>query len=606
MHRKHPSGTAAASRKTSLARKWGSQEIGGLKKKWTNRLPVGLIYPNTYSVGMSNLGFQLVYGLLNSDPHIVAERIFLPAEGNQPKSIESDRLVTDFPVLLCSVSFEQDYLNLIKILHLSGIQPLAAKRTSSGSKGSAAVASVASGGQPLVIAGGVATFINPEPLAPIIDLFIIGEAEPVLPEIMTLLVRLLVDKGKKTLARDELLRELATRFPYCYVPQFYNFTYGPAGELLSIQAAFPGLPNRIKRAVLHRPEAAAGHSLLLTPDTEFANLYMTELGRGCSRGCRFCAAGFVYRPPRLWPPDTIVSGLGERPPTCQRIGLLGMEMLRAEDLGLITEYLLNESCSLSFSSLRADAIGPQLTELLAKSATRTSAIAPDGGSERLRRVINKSITENDLLSAAESLIQAGIRNLKLYFMIGLPTETLEDLEELIALTLKIKKKMLSVGRTTGKIGRIALSVNCFVPKPWTPFQFHPFEEVLSLKKKIKHIRARLSGESNIKITAERPEKVFFQAVIARGDRKVGNALSLAVQTARGWREVFNRLKLPPENYATRRREQNELFPWEILDHGIDRNFLWTEYQKALKGKMTSPCDTSSCKRCGVCNGKQTP
>lgn len=164
--------------------------------------------------------------------------------------------------------------------------------------------------------------------------------------------------------------------------------------------------------------------------------------------------------------------------------------------------------------------------------------------------------------------------------------------------------MLSIGRTTGKMGRITLSVNCFVPKPWTPFQFHPFEEVLSLKKKIKHIRTRLSRESNIKITAERPEKVFFQALIARGDRKVGNALSLVGQTGRGWREVFKRLKLPPENYVTRRREQNELFPWEILDHGIDRRFLWTEYQKALKGKMTSPCDTSSCKRCGVCNGKQ--
>lgn len=562
-----------------------AREIGGQKKKWKGRLPVALLFPNYYRLGMSNLGFQLVHSIANQHPDIVCERVFFPESTAQPLSVESGRPLKDFPIILCSVSFEQDFLNLIKMLALGGIEPLAVNR-----KG---LSVRRSQGDPLVIAGGVATFINPEPLSPFIDLFILGEAEPVLPQILNYLVNNVEAAG-----RDALLEEMGKGFDGCYVPRFYSVDYNGDGTLAAMVPQ-AGLPPRVKRISVP-PLSAAAYSRILTPDTEFADLFLTELGRGCSRGCRFCAAGFVYRPPRLWSADAILSTLGKRPPETTRIGLLGMEMAQPNDLRKIAEYLIAESCSLSFSSLRADAFSPELTKLLKESGLKSAAIAPDGGSERLRRVINKGIVEQDVLQAAEVLVQAGINNLKLYFMIGLPTETQEDLDELVSLTLKVKAKMLAIGRARGRLSNLSLSVNSFVPKAWTPFQFHPFAPLKELKEKIQFLRKQLRSIPNVKITAERPVHSFFQAVLARGDRRVGKALSALLHTSGKWRQVFKDQGVQPEFYAMRQRGEKEPFPWEIVDHGIDRQYLWAEYQRALDGKSTPMCDIARCKRCGVC------
>jgi radical SAM superfamily enzyme YgiQ (UPF0313 family) len=443
--------------------------------------------------------------------------------------------------------------------------------------------------------------MNPEPLAPFVDCFIIGEAEPVLPEIIVLLLERLQDVSTP-IDRNDLLRELAHSYSCCYVPQLYRFDYRPDGTLAGITGQ-DGLPDRITKSILAEPRPKAAHSHILSSAAEFSDLYMTELGRGCSRGCRFCAAGFVYRPPRLWPPETIIKGLRERPATARRVGLLGMEMVRPEDLNIIAEYLLKESCSLSFSSLRADVISPELIELLAASGLKSAAIAPDGGSERLRRVINKSITEDDVLTAAEALVRAGVANLKLYFMIGLPTEEDDDIRELVTLTMKIKNKVLAIGSRRGKMSRLTLSVNCFIPKPWTPFQFHPFAGVGVLKSRIKYLRQELAGTANIRIKAEKPEKSFFQAAVAMGDRRLGKGLLAVAQSDKNWRQVLKKLQIKPEDYCLRPRNRDELLPWEVLDHGIDKNYLWAEYQKGLAGRATSPCDTVICKKCGVCNGR---
>lgn len=587
MRRKKPRAKAPAAAPGYLDR-----ESGGWKKKWKNKLPVALIYPNTYSVGMSNLGFQLVYSLLNHNPDIVAERVFFPDNASRPLSIESGRPLDDFPILLFSVSFEDDYIRLARLLEMAGLQPLAEDRRSAGA-GSPFPAS----GNPLVMAGGVATFINPEPLAPFIDLFMIGEAEPVLPGIMDFLLEK-YDAGD----RDVLL-ELSGTYPGLYAPEFYEFQYNPDGSVASFTGR-SGLSDRIEKIHLSDPGPAVGHSQILSPDAEFANLYMTELGRGCSRGCRFCAAGFVYRPPRLWSAEAIINGLAERSENVDRVGLLGMEMARSDDLVQVAGYLLENSCSLSFSSLRADVISPTLLDLLKKSGLKSAAIAPDGGSERLRRVINKGISENDLLAAAESLVRAGVMNLKLYFMVGLPTEEQDDLAELVDLTLKIKKNILAYGRSRGRLSDMLLSVNCFIPKPWTPFQYHPFAAVGLLKEKIKYIRKQLAGQANVRISAERPENAFYQAVLARGDRRVGKTLAkMTGPDAKRWRRVFKAQGIKPEDYAMRQRGRQEVFPWDIIDHGIDRNYLWAEYQKALKGKTTQACETDTCKRCGVCNAR---
>ena len=375
-------------------------EKGSIKKKWKNRVPIALIYPNKYGLGMSNLGFQLVYKLLNQDDAIVAERIFLPESDSKPVSIESNRPLADFPLLFFSVSFEQDYQHMLMLLEMSGIPSLASERT----KKSQDITAIAAGGQPLVVAGGVATFMNPEPLAPFVDLFIIGEAEPILNPVMALLLQGIARKNKK-----ELLEEIGTNLPGCYAPELYQVTYDSDGAFLSNtpQKDYPKLPQRIKKVLLDSPGNVAGHSNILTPLAEFSDLFMTELGRGCSRGCRFCAAGFIYRPPRLWKAQSIINAIDSRPDDTSRVGLLGMEMARSKDVALIADYLSHQSCSLSFSSLRADIINSSLVELLGSSNLKSAAIAPDGGSERLRLVINKGITENDVLAAAEILTKKG-------------------------------------------------------------------------------------------------------------------------------------------------------------------------------------------------------
>jgi len=570
-----------------------SLEKGFIRKKWKNRIPIALIYPNKYAVGMSNLGFQVVYHLLNQNDAIVAERFFLPETNTRPLSLESNRPLADFPLIFFSISFEQDYLHLIMLLQMSGIAPLASRRN----RLSPAIGAQAQGGQPLVAAGGVAAFMNPEPLAPFVDLFIVGEAEPILDQLLHYLRQGLNDSD-----RHRLLNQIVKNLPGCYAPDLYRVIYDIKGDFISHcpEDHDTKLPQRIKKVLMESPGNTAAHSVILTPEAEFSDLFMTELGRGCSRGCRFCAAGFIYRPPRLWQTESIIDAINSRPPANPRIGLLGMEMVRPNDLNRITDFLADQSCSLSFSSLRADIISSSLVDLLGSSNLKSAAIAPDGGSERLRRVINKGITETDVITAAEILAAAGIQNIKLYFMIGLPTETQSDLDEMLDLILKVKKKILAVGRSRGKLSSLTLSINCFIPKPWTPFQFHPMEPVKLLKEKLRFLRKKIAKEPNIRIKTESPEKSFQQAVLSRGDRRVGKALLTMLDRNCSWKQAFKKEGIEPGHYALRQRGESEPFPWEIIDHGINRQYLWSEYQKALQEKGTIPCDTSLCKRCGVC------
>lgn len=362
-------------------------------------------------------------------------------------------------------------------------------------------------------------------------------------------------------------------------------------------------------------QTKAAHSQLLSPAAEFSNLYLTELGRGCSRGCRFCAAGFIYRPPRLWDADAVIRGLAERSSAVNRVGLLGMEMADREDLESLSAYLLESGCSLSFSSLRADRISGPLLKLLGSSGLKSVAIAPDGASERLRRVINKNLTEEDLLLAAERLVDAGLYKLKLYLMIGLPTETLEDLQEMLELVKKIRERMLPRGRARGRVCEITLSVNCFAPKPWTPFQFHPFggavlaagEEgngaaaVKSLKGKIDFLRKGVRSEANVRMNHDKPDSVLFQAVLARGDRRLGPVLASMAQSGVPWKQAMRKNGLRPETFAVYQYGKDDYFPWNIVDHSIKQEYLWQEYQKCFQAGTTVACDTSVCRRCGVCS-----
>jgi radical SAM superfamily enzyme YgiQ (UPF0313 family) len=564
-----------------------ASERGVWKKNWKGRLPVALVFPNDYRVGMSNLGLQLVYDLVNQHPDLVCERIFLPEGDSRPVSVESSRPLEDFPVILCSLSFEQDIPSLVRMLIMAGLDPLAEERWDK----------PVEVGTPLIIGGGVSCFINPETVAPFVDMVVVGEAEPVLPAILERLLAA-VPGGE----RHQLLRDMALELPGCYVPHFYHFSYGPDQILHSIDVV-EGLPPQVRRIGIGQPEKAA-HSKVLSPAAEFADLYMVELGRGCSKGCRFCAAGFVYRPPRLWSAPSILAAIEERPEGTEKIGLLGMEMVHSAELRQVAERLLMDGCQLSFSSLRADVIGDSLLELLAKSGLKTVAIAPDGGSERLRRVINKGINREDVCCGAEKLVKAGISNLKLYFMIGLPTENNDDLVEMVELVKEVREIMAIPGRARGRLSTLTLSINPFVPKAWTPFQYQPFAGVAVLKDKLKFLRKNLAGTANLKIMGEKPERAFLQAVLARGDRRLAPALIEYVTKGGNWAHSFRRMGIKPEDYAMRTRDRDELFPWQVIDHGIKQDYLWAEYRRALSERVTEPCDTVICRRCGVCRTEE--
>lgn len=572
-----------------------AKEAGSIRKKWKDRLPVAIIFPNSYQLGMSNLGFQLVFSLLNQHPDIVCERFFQSPDLS-PVSIESNRPLKDFPILLFSISFEHDFPTVVDILLRGGIVPLARERRQQGP---------VAAGTPLLIGGGVATFINPEPLAPFMDLFVLGEIEPVSAALLERLFSIVNNQaaagGRRAPSIADSLYSMAQSLPGCYVPSLYRPHYSCDGQLESVTVE-PGIPARIRKNI-HPGSAVAGHSQILTPETEFANIHLVELGRGCSRSCRFCAAGFVYRPARLWSSAAITKAIEARSNDTNRVGLLGMEMAKPADVRQLSDFLLKESCSLSFSSLRADVIRGPLLELLGRSELKTAVIAPDGGSERLRRVINKGITHADCLQAAADLAEAGIYTLKLYFMIGLPTETNEDLEELLTLVREIQEVVMTIGRPKGRICKMTLSVNCFVPKAWTPFQFASFGPVDALKAKIKFLRKGLATLHHLQLHFDQPDNAYFQAMLARGDRRVGELLLTLQAHGKNWRQVYKQAGIDPDQYAVRHRGENELFPWEIVDHGIDRSYLWHEYQLALRGQTSRPCEIGEnikCRRCGVC------
>ena len=569
-----------------------SCEIGSCRKKWKGKLPLALIFPNSYQLGMSNLGFQLVYALLNKNSDIVCERFFL-SRGATPLSIESNRPLRDFPILLASVSFEHDFLGLLELLCLAGIEPLAEKRLRKGGR--------AEPGNPLLAAGGVATFIDPEPLAPFVDFFLLGEAEPVIDQLISYLFEFAYGG-----LRDELLSSMARSVRGCYVPALYGPIYFEDGRLSSIEAK-QGAIYPVKTNISPAYEGA-GHSQILSSEAEFSNVHLVELGRGCSRSCRFCAAGYVYRPPRLWSAEAIIEAIRARPQASRKVGLLGMEMANQADLQKVAAFLLAEECSLSFSSLRADALGPSLLELLGSSDIKSAAIAPDGPSARLRQVINKGISADDCLHAAESLVRAGVRNLKLYFMIGLPTEDTDDLFEMVELVAMVQKKILEVGRARGRLSSITLSINSFVPKAWTPLQFHGLAPLKELKAKVKFLRKQFAGFNNLKLQFDHPDKAFFQAMLSRGDRRVGEVLLKVSRSKKNWRQVYKANGVDPSFYAMRLRDKSELFPWEIVDHGLKRRYLWEEYQRALQARPSTGCEIASgveCVKCGACRGQKT-
>ncbi len=558
-------------------------ESGLTANPWGGRLSVALLYPNTYHQGMSNLGLQAVYQLLNTRQGTLCERFFLPdpedlAEhrrtGFPLVSVETQRPLADFDLIACSISFENDYLNLPVIFELAQLPLWRTERNAR---------------HPLVLAGGVCAFLNPEPLAEIMDLFAVGEAEVLIEPLFDALQQ----GGEAT--RDDLLAKLAG-IPGIYVPALYRVDYHEDGTL---QAMVPGrgAPAQVERQFLARLDDFQARTCVATPDTEFSGMQLLEVSRGCPRACRFCAAGFIYRPFREHSVAALRQELlgGEARPG--RVGLVAAAVSDYAGLADLGAAILESGGEVSVSSVRIDAVTPQQVEVLARSGHKTLALAPEAGSQRLRDVVNKGIDESQILAAVRMLAAGGIPNLKLYYMIGLPTESDDDIAAIGTLTRQIRQIWEEVGRARGKLGRLTLSVNPFVPKPWTPLQWAPMEPVGRLEKKYRQLQRMIGPLANVDLQCESLRSAELQGLLARGDRRCGRLLPL-LAAGKGLRAACRSAGLDLPFYLQRERGAEELLPWEILAQGVRRDFLRHEYREALAARPGSICHPG-CRRCGM-------
>jgi radical SAM superfamily enzyme YgiQ (UPF0313 family) len=569
-------------------KQWLADENGTFIKDWGGKIPIALVYPNRYFLGMSNLGFQTVYHRLNRLPNVVCERLFLPesedmaaaSSGPGPLSVESQRPMADFHIVAFSLAFENDFTNLVHLLQLGKLSLYSSRRHQH---------------EPLVVAGGVATFLNPEPIAPFIDLFLLGEAENLLEDF----VRAWEEMLDHDLSREEKLAHIAERVSSAYVPSFFQVESDSDGRLISFEPLID-IPKKIqvRPAPIENEEPIT--STITTAHTEFPDTVLVEIGRGCGRGCRFCAAGFVYRPVRHRQSDKVVQAALDRAPQGGKIGLLSSAVSDHPDIDAICLQLRKAGTRLSVSSLRADSVTPTMLESLRQSGLRTVAIAPEAGSQRLRQVINKNLTEKQILDAVSAVVSAGIPNLRLYFMIGLPTETEEDIRAIIQLVKRIKHEQLVIGRGQKRLGTITMSVSSFVPKPFTPFQWVPFCDLSVLKQRIKKLKRGLGAVANVKVHADVPRWAYIQALLSRGDRQLAPLLAILGQQNSTWSRATKAVNVNPEFYVYRERERQELLPWDFIDNGVTKDYLWHEYQAALAGEATEPCDPGNCVSCGVC------
>ncbi len=566
----------------------GAGEIGAFKKGWAGRLRIALVYPNTYAVGMSNLGFQTVYQQFNAMDAVVCERAFLPdapAGGASERVVsrESGSALIDFDLIAFSVAFENDYPNVLSLIAKAGLPLRADDRGAP---------------FPLVVAGGVTCFLNPEPLAAFIDLFLVGEAEPILPGLVE---QLCGGDLKSSAGRRRLLLTIAREVPGAYVPAHYTARYHESGTQIALQPT-ADVPVKIERVfaadLAHLPTATT----ILTAHTTFDATYLVEVSRGCPHGCRFCSAGYIYRPPRFRPLGLLKAQLDRGRTQTDRVGLVGAAVSDLPELAALCRHGAEAGLKLGFSSLRADALSDTLIAQLRRSRVKTATIAPDAGSERLRRVINKGLDEMAILGAAESLVAGGIPNLKLYFMVGLPTETDDDIAAVSRLVKRVKDQFLRSSRARGRMGDITVSLSSFVPKPATPFQWVPMAEERTLKARLKKIKGELRRVANVRVHSDMPRWAFIQALLARGDRRVADLLEAAHRNRGNWPQTFKAALLNPQFYVYRERDRDEMLPWDFIDHGVRKRFLWNEYQRALAAKPTPPCPASpeTCTVCGAC------
>ncbi|MGH7313609.1 MAG: radical SAM protein, partial [Candidatus Rokuibacteriota bacterium] len=531
------------------------------------KVPVALVYPNTYAVGMSNLGLQTIYWHLNQLPGVVCERVFLPEPGDldelrrteaRPFSLESQRPLSDFHLIGFSITYEGDYINALRLLALSDIPLRAAERRPH---------------DPLVMMGGVCAFSNPEPMAPFMDFIVVGEGEELVGELIAA-----YREGDRD--REAFLDRL-TALPGVYVPERYTVAYHPEGTIAEVRPS-GGAPATVVKRRLGDVNRFETLSLVKTPLAEYGHMALLEVGKGCGRGCRFCLEGQIYRPVRHRSVQTLAESVGRiaADPTNRRIGLVGACVSDYPWLGDLLKVVEANGLELSISSLRADSLTPELVAALARGGHRTLTVAPEAGTERLRRVIRKAITDEQLFTACDVVRRHGIPNLKTYFMIGQPTETLEDVEAIVDLAHRMLDRLRVLDPTGRPFGRLTLSISSFVPKPWTPFQWAAFDAVESLQRKLEIIKRGVRRFPNVRVLHENPREAALQALLARGDRRVADVLESAARLDGDWRKALREWGGDPGFYTTRERGRDERLPWDHFDVGVKKAGLIREWERA--------------------------
>jgi radical SAM superfamily enzyme YgiQ (UPF0313 family) len=512
-----------------------SPETGAITKDWGGRLPIALIYPNTYYLGMSNLGIQTIYGLLNGYPDVVCERVFWERQ-THPLSVESRRPLTDFAVLAFSVSYELDYFNIVPMLRASGLPIYAADRDER---------------HPLIIAGGPCITANPAPLSPFFDCLCLGEAEPILPAMLPVLAEGI--RGR----RDELLKVLS-RLPGIYVPACPPET-------------------TIARQWAKNLDDFATTSVIFTPDTELGDLYLIEVERGCRRGCRFCLVSTHFAPMRCRSLDALIEPARQGLRCRKRIGLMGPAVSDYPRIKELLAALNRMGAELSLSSLRINALSPDILDELVKGKVNTITLAPEAGSQRLRRLIGKGISDSDILEALDRIAKRGIRQLKLYFMLGLPSETDDDTEDIIKLTLAAKEILDRHRRPT----RTTINLAPFVPKAGTPFQWLPMAPLPTLNRRLSRLKKSLPPKG-ILVRAESPAWSQIQGVLSRGDDRIAGALANMKEVSlAGWKKASAECQLDIDYYINQTWDTEQKLPWGMIDSGVKIEHLCAELQKAL-------------------------